>query len=304
MTKREKIMELKSTVTIHIVTNKGGNFSEILNEVNFPTGEIGANLSKDCVDFCNKHGGDMKAVVYVTQGFCKDLLFKIGLAKEAVELLIPVRNVTHALIMGYMPNARYDRHMFEGDAAALKVFAKMINCLGFDTVSTFDAHSSVAENLFPIFKEVSQAEVLKDGKEVIYQKRYNFLVAPDAGASKKIHKVSEVLGIPYITMHKHRDVKTGEITGTSVLDKVDLTGKTVLIVDDICDGGRTFVEAAKVLRENGANVVDLCVTHGNFSAGVGRLFEGGIDTIYTTDTLGSFEERGFANNPRMKMLGQ
>lgn len=297
-------MKLTSKVTVNILTNNGASYLQELDVTEFPTGEIMAHLSPECVRFCQENGGNMKAVVYVTQGFCKDLLFKIALAKEAVTTLIPVGNVTHALIMAYLPNARYDRHMFEGDAAALKVFANLVNSLGFNAVSAFDVHSSVAENLFPSFREMSQVDILEDGKEVIRQKRYDFLVAPDAGASKKIHKVSEALGIPYITMHKHRDVKTGEITGISVLDKEDLTGKTVLIVDDICDGGRTFVEAAKVLHENGANVVDLYVTHGIFSAGVERLFEGGINSIYTTDTLGSFEERGFANNPRMKMLGQ
>jgi ribose-phosphate pyrophosphokinase len=55
-----------------------------------------------------------------------------------------------------------------------------------------------------------------------------------------------------------------------------------LIVDDICDGGATFVALARKLREAGAIEVSLFVTHGIFSKG--KDLEG-IDNIYTT---GSF----------------
>ena len=59
----------------------------------------------------------------------------------------------------------------------------------------------------------------------------------------------------------------------------------MLIVDDLCDAGGTFIGSAQVLRDAGARSVSLYVTHGLFSKGVGNLLEQGIDRIYTTSSL-------------------
>lgn len=80
-----------------------------------------------------------------------------------------------------------------------------------------------------------------------------------------------------------------------ILDDVDLTDKTVMILDDICDGGRTFIEAVKHLREAGAKRVELYVTHGIFSKGVENLLDNGIDHIYTTNSLGEAKDRGLTH---------
>lgn len=78
-------------------------------------------------------------------------------------------------------------------------------------------------------------------------------------------------------LNKARNVQTGEITGTEVYG--DVKDKVVLIIDDICDGGRTFIELGKVLKERGASKVILYVTHGIFSQGK-QVFEGIIDEVY------------------------
>jgi ribose-phosphate pyrophosphokinase len=51
-----------------------------------------------------------------------------------------------------------------------------------------------------------------------------------------------------------------------------VNGKTVLIIDDICDGGKTFLELGKKLKELGAKSVLLHVTHGIFSKGRDAMF--------------------------------
>ena len=79
---------------------------------------------------------------------------------------------------------------------------------------------------------------------------------------------------------KHRDVLTGQITGTSIIGEAE--AKTGIIVDDICDGGRTFIELAKVIRKDYDKLI-LCITHGIFSNGFDELFKY-FDQIYTTDS--------------------
>ena len=189
--------------------------------------------------------------------------------------------------------------MFKGDSAALKAFASLVNAMGFDAVCALDPHSNVAENLFKCFQSMKQKDV---AVHFASDPRIDLLVAPDAGAAKKTEEAAKEVDKPYITMSKVRNLKTGEITGMRILDAVDLTDKTVMILDDICDGGRTFIEAAKHLREAGAKRVELYVTHGIFSKGVENLLDNGIDHIYTTNALGEAKDRGLTHYAQVTVI--
>lgn len=280
---------MKTTIRVLLSSNAKGSIQEIFNIIQFPSGEIGGNFSEDFVEFAEQCAGKIENVIFTVQGYGKDTLFALALAKEAVDKLVPQNSTMKTAVFGFLPNARYDRHMFKGDAAALKVFANLVNAMEFDAVCALDTHSNVAENLFKCFHNLPQKEFTA---HFASDPRIDYLVAPDAGAAKKTEEAAKEVEKPYITMAKVRNLKTGEITGMRILDDVDLTGKTVMILDDICDGGRTFIEAAKYLREAGAERVELCVTHGIFSKGVENLLDNGIDHIYTTNSLGDAEDRG------------
>ena len=96
------------------------------------------------------------------------------------------------------------------------------------------------------------------------------LLAPDAGARKRVQQLAKKLDIDHIAFaDKVRDTKTGRISGTSVSN--DLPHLPILVVDDICDGGRTFVELGKALAEVSQQPRYLYVTHGIFSKGFEEL---------------------------------
>ncbi len=111
------------------------------------------------------------------------------------------------------------------------------------------------------------------------------LVSPDAGAYKKIFDVATWFGIDeIITASKVRDVKTGKILKTVVPELSD-NNMNYVIVDDICDGGRTFIELAKVIKEQKPDAkIYLVVTHGIFSAGFEEL-NNYFEMIYTTNSI-------------------
>ncbi|BCE00189.1 ribose-phosphate diphosphokinase [Marinicellulosiphila megalodicopiae] len=190
------------------------------------------------------------------------------------------------LVCPYFPYARQDRVCVEGEALAVSVMADIINRLDFDRVTIWDAHSDVTGALINNVKNIAQIDLLKTCKQLceLLKNGKLTLVAPDAGAAKKTEKISEAFSnIPeVIQAQKKRDLKTGKIIKTEISD--DVTGKDILISDDICDGGRTFIELAKVLKEQGANKITLFVTHGIFSKGL-DVFDGLIDEIYTTDSM-------------------
>ena len=184
------------------------------------------------------------------------------------------------LIIDYFPYGQMDREMNE-HLFSLKYVAEIINDLDFRVVYICDPHSNVLPALlkhccinYPIKDYISE-----NGSN------YDLLFYPDNGAAKKY---SEILDKPYRFGNKKRNLDTGEIVCYEVIaDKVDIEGKRILIVDDMVMGGRTFVEAAKTLREMGASQVDLYVTHLKPES---RKFynskgNGLIDNIYTADTL-------------------
>lgn len=186
--------------------------------------------------------------------------------------LFAVKGLMPDLFIDYLPYARQDKEIANDATFALYPFAQLLNSLAFATVKILDPHSEIATDLihrsqaaYPV-KEVSK--VATDTDVFCY---------PDAGALRKyclIYPERE-------TVHgdKIRNQETGFIESYELHGNV--SGKRVLIVDDICDGGATFVHLAKALRERGATSIDLFVTHGIFSKGLMPLTQAGIRNIYT-----------------------
>lgn len=180
------------------------------------------------------------------------------------------RPVPKVLYIPYFPYARQDRRMNDNESHSLKVIARMINSCSFDEVIVDDAHSDVLEavldNATITPQYVTALKALEQHKHLI-----DVLIAPDAGAAKKIYKLAEVLHKPVIVASKKRDIITGSVVQVVVseLDRYNLQSKNAWVIDDICDGGATFIELAKVLH--GQRSLNLYVTHGIFSKGTGTL---------------------------------
>ncbi|WP_194207330.1 ribose-phosphate diphosphokinase [Superficieibacter sp. 1612_C1] len=209
------------------------------------------------------------------------------------QLVDAVRHVTDVLVshleLPWLPWARQDRHMVAGDSFALKVFARHLNALGFDKVKVLDPHSDAAGAAIDNFVTVPQEVCLLHSPTLArqFQQQALMLVAPDAGALKKIDAVARATGASeYAVLTKKRDVASGNLTGFALVSG-DVKGRDVLIVDDLCDAGGTFIGSAQVLRDAGARSVSLYVTHGIFSKGVENLLSNGIDAIYTTTSFTS-----------------
>ena len=189
------------------------------------------------------------------------------------------------LFIPYFPGARQDRIMIPGEPLTVKVYADIINAMGFAEVTVFDPHSEVAPALLNNCKIVPNygfiEEVLKKiGTDVK-------LISPDGGALKKIYKLSEYLGgAAVVECSKSRDVKTGRLSGFKVYEDA-LAGADCLIVDDICDGGGTFAGLAEELKRKNAGRLYLAVSHGIFSKGFDMF--GDFEALYTTDSFGDLD---------------
>lgn len=220
------------------------------------------------------------------------------------QLTDAVRHATDIVVshleLAWLPWARQDRHMVNGDSFALKVFANQLNTLNFDKVFLLDPHSDAAAAAINNSVVIAQETCLmkSDNLRQAIGAGKLMLVAPDAGALKKIHNVAKASGArDYAILSKERDVANGNLTGFALVCG-DVAGKDMLIVDDLCDAGGTFIGSAQVLRDAGARSVSLYVTHGVFSKGVENLLNNGIDAIYTTTSFASSELR----EPRVELI--
>jgi ribose-phosphate pyrophosphokinase len=194
----------------------------------------------------------------------------------------------------YLPYSRQDRQCAEGEAFSLRTFVKALapylDGVG-DRVYTWDVHSHVANELFRTeigceFNNLQPQLFLQKFKDQgIKFSSKTIVIAPDKGAVERATLVQQALGLHSVVYAtKVRNPENGQILRTEVPENISYRGKNLLIVDDICDGGRTFIELAKVLRQFDPSRIDLYVTHGIFSKGF-EVFEDLIDNFYVANLL-------------------
>lgn len=210
-----------------------------------------------------------------------DDIMKVLFAKDALERK-GIKNFE--LVMPYIPYARQDRVCVNGEAFTLKIFANLINSAKFDKVYVLDAHSDVAPALIdncinmPIDEYVKFAYYSQTDGEVV-------LISPDSGANKKSTKLFDNTKIfsRVVKCDKRRNVASGDLDSFEVFGD-NLKDRTCIIVDDICDGGRTFIGIAQELKKKEAGDIYLFVTHGIFSYGMDELKKY-FKKIFTTNSF-------------------
>jgi ribose-phosphate pyrophosphokinase len=194
------------------------------------------------------------------------------------------------LVCPYLPYARQDRVCYPGEAFSLKLACGLINAQGYRSVTLFDVHSKVAMGLLDRCFNLTPAVLLEryfseleatDHRNGTNRRRNMAIVSPDKGAVARASEVSKKYDLELVMAEKVRDPNNGKIVSTRV-NSEHLESREVLIIDDICDGGRTFIELAAELKKITTGRIGLYVTHGIFSKGF-EVFRGLIDEILTVN---------------------
>jgi len=265
----------------------------------FPAGELGVYIK-----------GDLPVVpynltIYYEWGkYTNNGLIVVAQLLDAVSRYYNYVPFSKELVLKYVPYSRQDRVCNPGESHSLKVFTSIINDMDFDKVITWDNHSDIATALINNCTHIPQEEFFKDYE---LQKNHNFndgstvLVSPDMGASKKTSELAKQLDASYfIQCDKKRNIKTGKIESIEALNYQYLHGdkSEFFVVDDLCDGGGTFLGLAKAIREtNPKAVLYLYVTHGFFTQGLTSLLRE-YSHIYTTNSVCSLV------HPNLTILGE
>lgn len=226
----------------------------------FPAGEAHVKVINE-----NTGKGELTEVAIVRTPNANDLMM-VGMWADAAQQ----RGSRTVLLMPYLPGARQDRGLPWGAA----VYASFLNVMQIDQIIAFDVHSEAMEGLVDNLTVVSSAPLIRkfvvgraDSDE--HEQNYAGIIAPDKGAVARAQTVATACHLPLYKAEKHRDESTGKLSGFTC-EPLPKAEKPYLIVDDICDGGGTFMglaEATGLAPED----VHLYVSHGVFSKGSVRL---------------------------------
>jgi len=221
------------------------------------------------------------------------LLVAVDAIRREINNNIDSKKFDISLFLPYFPGARQDRVNETPEPVTVKIYADIINSLNFSKVIIFDPHSDVTPALINNcviiknheFVKYCYMDLLGDDKIIS-----DFvLIAPDAGATKKVHSLVNYLDVykygkyEYVECSKNRDTITNNIS-KFIVHSDNLEGKDCIVIDDICDGGITFLEIGQELIRKKAGNLHMVISHGIFS----RQFKNGLDklykSIYTTDS--------------------
>lgn len=267
-----------------------GIFKEPVDYIKFSGGEIQISLSEVHRNFLisKELEGQINITAHVK---CSEGIILLSQLKNLIDNL----NLKEKIVLSlpYVPYARYDRTMLNPDSFSLQVFANLLNLLNFDEVIVQDCHSKVTTDLINNCINTKQSVLIKHSFDF---SSYDLIVAPDKGSIFKALSVSKSLNKELIICNKTRDETTGQLSlKYEILSRTDIIkDKKVLILDDICDGGGTFILAAKELLKYEPNTLSLYVTHGIFSKGLEHL-ESVFDKIYAFNSWLDSEKVDYSN---------
>lgn len=186
-------------------------------------------------------------------------------------------------VIPYMSYMRQDRKDKPRTAIGAKVIANMIE-LYYDQLITIDLHATQIEGFFNI--PVTHIECTNLFASHI-RKNYDLdnlvIVSPDVGGAKRAKKLANILGISLAIINKER--KMANIVDSMSL-MGDVTGKNVMLFDDMVDTAGSLCKAADLLIENGAKEVYATITHGVLSGDAHKRIKNSIiKHLNVTDTI-------------------
>ena len=205
-----------------------------------------------------------------------ELLLLIDAAKRASAYKV-------IAVIPYFGYARQDRKDKPRVSIGAKLMADLLSTAGVDRVITMDLHADQIQGFFNVPVDHLYASshfipfIEKMGLE-------NLVIAsPDVGGTKRANTYAKMLEVDMVICHKTR-AKANEIGSMTVIG--DVTGKDVIIVDDMIDTAGTITKAANLMKKAGANSVRAFAAHGVLSGpAVERIEKSELEEVFFTDSI-------------------
>jgi ribose-phosphate pyrophosphokinase len=222
--------------------------------------------------------------VFVLQSTCmptNDTLMEVMVMVDALKRASAGRITAAIPYFGYARQDRRPRSARVGITA--KVVANMLTTAGVDRLLTMDLHSDQIQGFFDIPVDNIYASPILLGD--VWKNDYKNLVivSPDVGGVVRARALAKRLEADLAIIDKRRPkpnvAKVMNIIG-------DVAGRACIIMDDMVDTANTLCEAARALKEHGAERVLAYCTHPVLSgSAVQRIENSDLDELVVTDTI-------------------
>jgi ribose-phosphate pyrophosphokinase len=216
------------------------------------------------------------------------LLFFLGALRDASAGRITA-------VVPYLAYARKDRKTKPRDPVTTRYVAALFEAVGIDRILVMDVHNPAAyQNAFRCRSEHLEARSLfvHHFASLPESREEQILVlSPDAGGMKRAEifrqHLERVLGRDVRSGLMEKQRSAGVVSGEALVGEV--SGSTVIVIDDLISTGTTLLRAARVCRSLGARRVVAAATHGLFVGDANLLLaEPELDQILVTDTVPPF----------------
>ncbi|MES2690858.1 MAG: ribose-phosphate pyrophosphokinase [Bacteroidota bacterium] len=205
-----------------------------------------------------------------------ELLLMIDAAKRASAHYVTA-------VIPYFGMARQDRKDKPRVSIGSKVAADLLKAVGVSRVMTMDLHAPQIQGFFEIPVDHLDSSVIfipyiRDLKESNL-----ILASPDMGSSNRTRTFARALNLDMVICDKERK-RANEIASMTLIG--DVSGKDVILIDDIIDTGNTLAKSAQMLKERGALSVRAMCTHPVLSGAAYETLENSvIDELVVCDTI-------------------
>ena len=241
----------------------------------FSDGEIQVEIME------NVRGKD----VYLVQSTCppaNEHLMELLVMADACKRASAGRITAVIPYLGYARQDRRQRAMRVPITA--KLVADMIGCAGVNRVLTVDLHADQIQGFFDVPVDNVYASPVLLG-EVWKQKFDNMVVvSPDVGGVVRARALARRLDNADLAIIDKRRQRANESQVMNIIG--DVRGRSCILVDDLVDTAGTLCQAARALKDEGAERVIAYITHPVLSGkAVERIENSALDQLVVTDTI-------------------
>ncbi len=259
---------------------------DIADQLGLPLCDATVNAFPDGESFVQINESIRGEDVFIVQPTCPPTNHNL------MELLVMVDAVRRArarritAVMPFYGSARQDRKDKPRVPISSKLLANLLTAAGVNRVLTMDLHAAQIQGFFeiPVDHLYSLPVLIKHLKEK-YVKDINNLVvvSPDIGGVKTAKNYANILGTELAIVAKQR-ISATEVDAHALIGNV--TGKDVLLVDDMTESGGTLCAAAKILKEHGAARIFAGVSHAVLNDKArARITDSPLECLLTSDSV-------------------
>ena len=206
-----------------------------------------------------------------------ELLLMVDAAKRASAHYI-------AAVIPYFGWARQDRKDQPRVSIGAKLMADLLSTAGVTRVITMDLHADQIQGFFNVpVDHLYASMVFIDYLRQTSDLERTVIATPDVGGAKRANSYAKFLGVPMVICHKSR-AKANEVAEMTIIG--DVTGKDVILVDDIVDTAGTICKAADLMMQNGARSVRAVASHAVLSdPATERINASALKEMIFTDSI-------------------